>query len=141
MCAFTLPPTSPDVFVAHRTASFTIRWPAPSTAIIEVSGDVDAANADAVVTAAFPQTAELARLVLDLRGVEFLGSAGYFALRALNERCAAEAVRWVVVAGDPARRLLRICDPDGSLPVQPTLGAALSAVGPSPLFELVAELR
>ena len=37
------------------------------------------------------------RLVLDLSGVEFLGTAGFSALHTVNVRCAGENVDWALV--------------------------------------------
>ncbi len=56
------------------------------------------------------------RLVLDLSGVEFFGTAGFSAMHTLNVRCAGESIEWASVPSAAVIRLLRVCDPDSTLP-------------------------
>lgn len=132
---------------AHRTnpssskpaAHFATRWLPPSTAIVTVHGEVDAANADELFAYAAGHSGRMTQLVLDLTGVEFFGTAGFSALHTLNARCATDAVDWVLVPSPAVNRLLHICDPESALPVQPTIEVALGE--PPRLLQLVAELR
>jgi anti-anti-sigma regulatory factor len=65
-------------------------------------------------------------LVLDLSEVEFFGTAGFSALHTLNVQCAGAGVEWVLVPSHAVSRLLKICDPDSTLPMESKLPAALS---------------
>ena len=122
-------------------ADFTTFWMPPLTAIVAVTGELDAANATEFTEYAW-RAGQMTHLLLDLTGVDFFGSAGYSALLGFQERCAAEGVEWVLVPSKPVSRLLLICDQDSALPVQPTVEAALAVLpGDSPLLQLVAESR
>ncbi len=77
---------------------------------------------------------------MDLRGLEFFGTAGFSALHTINVRCAGAGVRWAVVPSKAVSRLLRICDPDNALPVAEP--AVLDENDqPLRLFQLVPEPR
>jgi anti-anti-sigma factor len=106
---------------------------------VTTHGEVDAANADELFVYAASHSRRMTQLVLDLTGVEFFGTAGFSVLHTLNERCAAEAVQWVLVPSPSVNRLLHICDPEAALPVQPTIEVALGR--PPRLLQLVAESR
>jgi anti-anti-sigma factor len=133
-------PASPES-TTRPAAHFATRWLPPSTAIVTARGEVDAANADEFLSyaAGHSAPARMTRLVLDLTGVEFFGTAGFSALKTLNVRCAADGIEWVLVPSREVSRLLRICDPDSALPMEPTIEAALGV--PRPLLQLVAEPR
>ena len=109
-----------------HTAHFATRWLRPSMAVITAHGEIDAANAQQFVDYALRHSAHIDRLVLDLTGVEFFGTAGFSALHS---------------AAVP--RLLRICDPDSALPICTSVDTALSAVQgePSRLLQLVSKAR
>ncbi|MFY9919454.1 MAG: STAS domain-containing protein, partial [Mycobacterium sp.] len=81
------------------------------------------------------------RLALDLSGVDFFGTAGFSALHTLNVRCAGAAVEWVLVPSTAVSRLLRICDPDSTLPIATTMPAALTVLQAEQrrLLQLVSE--
>ena len=57
-------------------------------AIITAHGELDAANAQQFVDYALRHAPDTERLVLDLSGVEFFGTAGFSALHSVNVRCA-----------------------------------------------------
>jgi hypothetical protein len=57
-------------------------------------------------------------VVIDLRLVDFLGTAGFAALHNINVICSGSDATWVLQAGRQVRRLLAICDPDGVLPLE-----------------------
>lgn len=123
-----------------HTAHFATRRPQPDTAIVSAHGEIDAANSQEFVGFALHNAAGLKRLVIDLSGVEFFGTAGFSALHTLNVRTAGENIDWAVVPSSPVRRLLRICDPDAVLPVRDGLESALSSTEPDrPLLQLVPE--
>jgi anti-anti-sigma regulatory factor len=61
------------------------------------------------------------KLTLDLSTVDFIATAGFSALHRINVTCSAADVQWAMVPSRAVARLLRICDPDGVLPVvEPT---------------------
>jgi anti-anti-sigma factor len=135
-------PAAPKSIFACGAADFTTFWMPPSTAIIAVVGELDAANATQFAQYAW-RAGRVTRLLLDLTGVEFFGTAGYSALLAFNVRCTAEGIEWVMVPSRAVSRVLGICDVDSALAVQPTVEAALAALpGDSPpLLQLVPESR
>jgi anti-anti-sigma factor len=108
-----------------NSASFATRWVQPSLAVITANGELDASNAQELVDYALSDADRTRRLALDLTGIEFFGTAGFSALHTLNVRCAGAGVEWVLVPGTAVRRLLRICDPDSTLPFAATMSAAL----------------
>jgi anti-anti-sigma factor len=125
------------------TAHFATRWLQPSMAVITVHGELDAANAQQFVDYALRHAAHTDRLVLDLTGVDFFGTAGFSALHTLNVRCAAEKIEWAMAPSPAVTRLMRICDPDSTLPIHDGIEAALTAVQGEPrrLLQLVPKPR
>jgi anti-anti-sigma regulatory factor len=65
-------------------------------------------------------------LILDLRGLDFFGAKGFSALHKISAGCARAGIGWALVPGAAISRVLRICDPQGTLPAASTLGAALA---------------
>lgn len=126
-----------------HTAHFATRWLQPSMAVITAHGDVDAANAQEFVDYALRHAPHIDRLVLDLSGVDFFGTAGFSALHTLNVRCVAEKIEWALAPSLAVTRLLRICDPDSALPICHSVDAALGAVQGEPhrLLQLVPKSR
>jgi anti-anti-sigma factor len=124
-------------------AHFATRWLHPSMAVITAHGELDAANAQEFVDYALRHASEAERLVLDLSGVEFFGTAGFSALYSVNVRCAGEKIQWALVPSSAVTRLLRICDPDSALPMCDSVDTALSAVQDAPhrLLQLVSKSR
>jgi anti-anti-sigma factor len=124
-------------------ASFTTRFVQPSIAVITATGDLDACNAQEMVDYALRDVDRTQRLALDLTGVDFFGTAGFSALHTLNVRCAGAGVDWVLVPSAAVTRLLRICDPDSTLPFAATMSAALSQLQADQrrLLQLVTEPR
>jgi anti-anti-sigma factor len=120
-----------------RTAQFTARW-WPSGTVITASGELDAANSDELAACVQRGVDRSKRVVVDLRGLEFIGTAGFSALHRINVACSAAQARWAMVPSAAVARLLRLCDPDGTLPI--TTVAAEPLLGPEsddPLFQLV----
>jgi anti-anti-sigma factor len=99
-----------------RTAQFTSRWD-PSGTAITVDGELDAANADELAAYVQRSTDRSSRVILDLRGLEFIGTAGFSALHRINVICSGVQADWAMLPSPAVARLLRICDPDGILPV------------------------
>ena len=139
-------PASPDSQIEPadcHTAHFATRWLQPSMAVITAHGELDAANAQQFVDYALRHAAHTDRLVLDLSGVDFFGTAGFSALHTLNVRCAAEKIEWAMAPSPAVSRLMRICDPDSTLPICDGVDAALAAVQGEPrrLLQLVSKTR
>ncbi len=126
-----------------QAASFATRWLQPSVAVITAAGELDASNAQALVDYALRDADRTQRLALDLTGVGFFGTAGFSALHTLNVRCAGADIQWVLVPSVAVTRLLRICDPDSTLPLATTMSAALTRLQADQrrLLQLVTEPR
>ena len=84
---------------------------------------------------------ESAAVVVDLSALEFFGTAGFSALHLINVRCAGANQRWALVPSNAVSRLLRICDPDNTLPLVDSVSAFHDGEGEGPdpnrLFQLV----
>jgi anti-anti-sigma factor len=132
-----------DPGIRHAATCHAARFEAaalpPSTTVVAVHGELDAANSRHFADFAL-QYAD-GELVLDLSGVHFFGTAGFSALHTLNVRCAGADIHWILVPGAAVSRLLRICDPDATLPWSETVETALTALrgDAGPLLQLVAE--
>jgi anti-anti-sigma factor len=117
---------------AEHTTCYAARFetsrPKPSIAVIAAHGELDAANATEFADYALGRAEHTARLVLDLTGIEFFGTAGFSALHTLNVRCAGKKVDWVLVPSAAVSRLLHLCDPDAALPEADTVDAAVIAL-------------
>ncbi len=126
-----------------RRARFAIRRLQPDTAVMTARGEIDAANAQDFVDYALSHAEGISRLVLDLSGVEFFGTAAFSSLHTLNVRCAGESIVWASVPSAAVIRLLRVCDPDSTLPFFDGVDAALAALQGEPrrLLQLVPKPR
>jgi anti-anti-sigma factor len=138
-------PPSADTFERTNchSAHFATRWLRPSTAVITAHGELDAANAQQFVDYALRHAERTERLVLDLSGVDFFGTAGFSALHTVNVRCAGARIEWAMVPSAAVTRLLRICDPDSALPICSSVDSALATVQGEPrrLLQLVSKSR
>lgn len=123
-------------------ATFAVRRLPPSTAVISVRGEIDAVNAGEFAGYALRNIHNAERVAIDLSAVEFFGTAGFSALRAIEEHCSAARTEWVLVPSKAVSRLLRICDPDSTFHSCYSVAAALSTLnGKTPLLELVTKSR
>lgn len=86
--------------------------------MVTVQGEIDATNNRALARYIETRVTGATHLVLDLRHVDFFGTAGFAALHNVNVICCNQDVTWVLQAGRVVRRLLEICDPDGVLPLE-----------------------
>jgi anti-anti-sigma factor len=139
-------PASPDTLIDPtdcHTAHFATRWLQPSMAVITAHGELDAANAQEFVDYSLRHAPHIDRLVLDLTGVDFFGTAGFSALHSLNVRCAAEKIEWALAPSPAVSRLLQICDPDSALPISDSVDTGLADVQGEPrrLLQLVPKSR
>jgi anti-anti-sigma factor len=102
-------------WVKSRTAEFAAS-PSPSATVITVLGELDAANADELTEYVESHIRQSKRVILDLSALGFVGTAGFSALHRINVVCSAQGAKWALIPGPAMRRLLRICDPDATLP-------------------------
>ncbi|HEX5254843.1 MAG TPA: STAS domain-containing protein [Mycobacterium sp.] len=128
-----------------RTAQFTARW-GPTGTLITVDGELDAANTDQLVAYVQQSTSRSRRVILDLRGLKFIGTAGFSALHRINVECSGGQVSWAMAPSPEVTRLLRVCDPDATLPVttqqaEPLLERLWVEEEPRPLLQLVTKPR
>jgi anti-anti-sigma factor len=110
-----------------HTARATARW-GRSGAVISIEGELDAANADLLAEYVHRCAGYCEWLVLNLRGLGFIGTAGFSVLEAINSACATSKVRWSMVPSEAVARMLRVCDPKSSLPTTESVAAALATV-------------
>ncbi|WP_370464508.1 STAS domain-containing protein [Mycolicibacterium sp. 018/SC-01/001] len=136
------PETTADTEVCH-SAEFQIRRPQPSTAVVSAHGELDAANGNAFVNYALRDKKQTQWLVIDLSGLSFFATAGFSALHTLNVQCAGENIRWALVPSLAVDRLLRLCDPDSTLPICVDIATALTTVHSDPprLLKLISQPR
>lgn len=118
----------PSADEVHRTdrAVFSAEELADGRVLICVQGDVDATNRQALGRFVARHTRVSKQLILDLTSVDFFGSQGFTALYYVSVQCARRDVDWMIAGSRTVLRILRICDPDGELPLIPDLEAALT---------------
>lgn len=95
-------------------------------------GRADAANGNAFVKYALRDAKQTQWLVIDLSGLSFFATAGFSALHTLNVQCAGENIRWALIPSLAVDRLLRLCDPDSTLPICVDVATALTTVHSDP---------
>jgi anti-anti-sigma factor len=100
----------------NHSARFSAEWDA-TRAVITAQGELDASNATQLADYFDLCIAHRTPLVLDLSGLTFFGTAGFSALHLINVKCAGANLRWAIVPSEWVTRLLRICDPDHTLPL------------------------
>lgn len=105
-------------------AEFSIRSLAPTLSVITAVGEVDATNGRDLGRYVERHISSATQLIVDLTGVIFFGSQGFSALHYMSVSCTRIDVDWVIVPGGEVRRLLRICDPQGELPLADSLELA-----------------
>ena len=111
-------PRSLDRREEHHRAIFSACHLSETTVLVTVRGEVDAANSRALADYVERQVAGWPRLLLDLSGIDFFGTAGYATLHHLNVICAQYGATWVIVFGPQLQRFRSICDPDNLLPLE-----------------------
>lgn len=126
-----------------HSATFQTRRPQPSTMVVSAHGELDAANGNAFVKYALRDAKQTQWLVIDLSGLSFFATAGFSALHTLNVQCAGENIRWALVPSLAVDRLLRLCDPDSTLPISVDIANALTTVHSDPprLLKLISQPR
>ncbi|EFG75855.1 STAS domain protein [Mycobacterium parascrofulaceum ATCC BAA-614] len=95
--------------------------------VLRIQGELDASNADLVAQAIRRFVRLRAPLILDLRRVEYLGSAGLRALLLVQEECQLVRLHCSVVGGVALRRLTRLVTGLG-LPLVDSVSEALQLI-------------
>jgi anti-anti-sigma factor len=103
-------------------------WITRSSEIVSAHGDIDATNVDAFTEYALEDVTRRRAMILDLRGVSFMGIEGFAALHRIFVSCAAAETHWAMVPSPAVSRVLAICDPEGLLPCAGTMKAAMSSI-------------
>lgn len=111
-------PRSLDLFERHHRAAFTACHTADSTLLVTAEGEIDAVNSRLLARYLERQVGDATHVILDLRLVDFFGTAGFAALHNVNVTCSRYGITWELRAGRQIRRILAICDPDGTLPLE-----------------------
>ncbi len=123
------------IFSTPQQRHFT-RWdtccPTSTVTIVSARGDIDGTNASTLAEYALTNTVRCRVLILDLSYLDFFGTDGFSALLRVSVRCARAGTSWKLVPGAAVSRLLRICDPDGSLPTVDSVDAALASLQDQP---------
>ena len=114
-------PRTLDLREKHGRSIFSACHQPSTTVVVTVEGEVDATNNHALARYVESQVAGSTRLELDLRLVDFFGTAGFAALHNINVICSRCEVSWTIRAGRQLRRLVAICDLDGGLPLESPL--------------------
>jgi anti-anti-sigma factor len=99
--------------------------------VATMDGEIDSSNASELRLAPAERVPNASSaLVLDLSGVSYLDSSGIHLLFDLGRRLAArrQALRLVVPAGAPMRRVLELCAIDAVAPMDRDLDGALEAL-------------
>ncbi len=114
--------------VARRSLATRVdcRSPTPTVVVIGVHGEIDASNAGILNEHVAEHATRCDGVILDLADLEFFGIEGFPALHRVSVTCARTGMGWAVVPGAEVSRLLRICDPQGSLPAARTVDAAIA---------------
>lgn len=98
-------------------------------AVLSISGEIDLVTAPALEEAIGGVVADNpSALVVDLSGVEFLGSVGLKILAATYEKLSRSAEFGVVARNPATRRPIHLTGLDKTFPLYPSLDDALSGV-------------
>lgn len=106
-------------------AVFELHHLTPERARVIATGDVDATNCHALGYFVQQRIRVSHQLVLDLSVVDFFGSQAFTALYFVGVHCTRRDVEWAIVGSRAVRRITRICDPEGDLPIVDTFAAAM----------------
>jgi anti-anti-sigma factor len=124
----------------NHSARFSAEWNVDRV-VITARGELDASNATQLADYFDLCIAHSTPLILDLSDLKFFGTAGFSALHLINVKCAGANLRWAVVPSKGVARLLRICDPDNTLPLITSVHAMPDADRGDPdhnrLFQLI----
>jgi anti-anti-sigma factor len=120
----------------HQPAEYATALIGAAMVSVTAVGELDAHNARGLAEYIETILNGQRRLIVDLRGLTFFGTQGFSALHYVNVTCSRRDVNWVLVPGRDVDRILRICDPEGALPVADSLESAIAAVTRPPRTHL-----
>lgn len=109
------------------TARCVARW-GRSGVVISVSGELDASNTGQLAGYVQHCAAYCEWLILDLNDLEFIGTAGFSALKTITSQCADAMIYCTTVPGPAVTRLLRVCDPTKAVSTTASVAEALAGV-------------
>jgi anti-anti-sigma factor len=104
----------------------------PPVVVISARGEIDAANADSLTEFTLANVMRSHGLIVDLRGLDFIGTEGFSALLRVSVSCAGTGTEWAMVTSAAVSRLLQVCDLHGELPVVDTTAAAVAMLHDHP---------
>jgi len=133
--ALSVLPAKPPI-LPFQPAHYTSASMGSALISVTATGELDAHNARSLARYVETVLDGKRRLIVDLRGLTFCAIQGFSALHYVNVTCSRRDVNWVVVPGVEVDRILRICDPEGGLPVAETLETAMAAVARPPRTHL-----
>lgn len=93
-------------------ATYTVQALPPSTVVITVEGELDAANTTEFSDYIQARLRDADKLVLDLCGVSFFAAEAFSAVHKVSVQAAARGVHWDLLTSSAVDRMLAICDPD-----------------------------
>lgn len=102
----TLPSDSPAPARYSHHLRISTQWPEFDLALISVTGEIDAANADTLLHYALSKALLCNRMVLDLTELGFFGCVGGEMLTTLQRRCIMADVDLTIRTGPAVRRTL-----------------------------------
>jgi anti-anti-sigma factor len=108
-----------------RGISVSVESRGPTT-VIAVSGDIDASNSDFMTTVLRGFATRNDRLVVDMRGVDFVGTQGVRVLVDFDLQCRRDGAAWALVPCRILSRLLAVIDVGGHLPVSESVEDAVA---------------
>lgn len=96
-------------------ATYTAQTVPPSTVLITVEGELDAANTAHFDDYLRVRLGNTEKLVLDLSGVTFFAAEAFSAVHKVSVEAARQGVRCHLLTCAPVDRMLQICDPEHAL--------------------------
>lgn len=96
-------------------ATYTTQALPPSTVVVTVEGELDAANTTQFSDYIQLRLRNAEKLVLDLSGVTFFAAEAFSAVHKVSVQAAEQNVQWNLLTSAPVDRMLQICDPDHAL--------------------------
>jgi anti-anti-sigma factor len=113
----TPPPATPSPKRRQRRGACLATTFVSSAKVISATGQVDASNAREVAAYVRDRLDDCECLVLDTECIEFFGVPAFFILHNVNVECAQRGIAWTLLPSPAVSRVLRVCDPDGALPL------------------------
>ena len=90
-----------------HTARLESRRLKSSVAVISAHGEIDVSNAGTLAEYTLGHVTGCRGLILDLRGVDFFGAKGFWALHKVSAGCARAGIGWALVPSAAVSRVLR----------------------------------